>query len=129
MFQYGKDGFYNAGSNYGYKASPGPWGKAKNYLSTYPGGSDAELNPQDYFTHKISSAGFGGTNNASNNVHSMYGRLHDAYGAARLKNNALTWKKFLDPIDFNSVLAGMSNQEKGIQSSNVAPGNVRWVPR
>lgn len=121
--------FYNPNSNYGYKGIAGPWGAAKSYLDTYPGGLDAELNPEAYFTHLIGQRGYGGLDNNSTNVRNMYGRLTDSYKAARLKNNELTWRKFLDPIDFENTLNTMSAQDRNENSSNVAPGNVRWIPR
>lgn len=126
MFNYG---FYDAESNYGYKPIPGPWGKAKSYLDTYPGGVDAELNPEAYYTHVLSKRGFGGTDNRSNAARGMYGRLFDAYGAARLKNNELKWKDFIDPFDFENALNSMNSSDLGVNRSNVAPMDVRWLPR
>lgn len=128
MFDY-EQGFYNANSNYGYKPMPGPWGAASSYLDTYPGGLDAELNKESYFTHVLGQRGYGGLDNKSNVARGLYGRMADAYGAARLKNNELTWRKFIDPIDFDAAIAGMSDEDKGISRNNVTPGNVRWVPR
>lgn len=126
MFDYG---FYNPGNNYGYKSMPGPWAKAKSYMDTYPGGLDTELNPEAYFTHLLAQQGYGGLTNKSSNARNLYGRIYDAYGAARLKNNQLKWKDFVDPIDFGQALAGMSAQDKGINQSNSAPMDVRWLPR
>ena len=126
MFSYG---FYDPSSNYGYKPSPGPWGEAKNYMETYPAQSDIELNKEAYFTHLLGQRGYGGMNNKSNVARNMFGRISDAYNAAWLKNNELKWKDFVDPIDFDKAINELSYADRGINSSNSAPRDVRWLQR
>lgn len=120
---------YDPNSNYGYKAIAGPWGKAKNYLETYMGGLDAELNPEAYFTGMLAKQGYGGLDARSTLARNTYGRVQDAYGAARLKNNELTWKQFLDPFNFGELINSMTAREKGVNYSDTVPYDIRWLPR
>lgn len=120
---------YDPQSNYGYKGIPGPWGKAKSYMQTYPGMQDANLNPESFYTHTLASQGLGGVDNNSNIGRSLWGRVSDAYNAARLKNNQLQFTDFMKGVDINSMIGQMSSQEKGVNASNVVPFSVRWVPR
>jgi hypothetical protein len=120
---------YDPQKNYGYRGVPGPWGQANSYMDTYPGAVDTELQPEAYFTHAMAQRGYGGLDNRSNLARNLYGRTVDAYGAARLKNNELKWKDFLDPIDFDSVINNMMPDQRGENHSNVVPYNVRWLHR
>lgn len=120
---------YDPQKNYGYRGLPGPWGAANSYMDTYPGSQDIEMNPESYFTHVLAQRGYGGLDNQSNVVRNLYGRTVDAYGAARLQNNELKWKDFLDPMDFNAMLTDMMPEQRGANKSNLVPYNVRWLPR
>jgi hypothetical protein len=77
----------------------------------------------------MAQRGYGGLDNRSNLARNLYGRTVDAYGAARLKNNELKWKDFLDPIDFDSMINNMMPDQRGENHSNVVPYNVRWLHR
>jgi hypothetical protein len=120
---------YNPNSNYNYRQIPGPWGAANSYMETYPGGTDIELQPEAYFTHLLAQRGYGGLDNKSNTARNLYGRTVDAYGAARLQNNELKWKDFLDPLDFDAMITGMMPGQRGEDRSNTVPYNVRWLQR
>jgi hypothetical protein len=120
---------YDPKSNYGYKGIPGPWGKARSYLDTYGGGMDVEQNPQDYWTNLLGKRGLGGMDTRSQAARGLYGQAADAYGAARLENNELKWKDFASALDIDSLLNNMTGAQKGQNTSNVVPHNVRWLPR
>lgn len=120
---------YDPHSNYGYRPIQGPWAKANSYFDTYAGGLDIEQHPQDYFTHVLGTQGLGGSDARSNAARGMYGRVSDAYGAARLRNNALTWRKFLGGVDLNTMLNGMTPAAMGTPRSSTVSYDPRWLPR
>lgn len=120
---------YDPSSNYNYRGIKGPWGRARNYLDTYAGQADANLAPESYYTHRLAQLGYGGLDNRSNIARGLYGRVSDAYGAARLKNNELKWTDYLNQVNFDELINGMSAQQRGENASNVVPYNVRWLPR
>lgn len=120
---------YDPNSNYGYKPIAGPWAGAKSWMDTYAGNQDIELNPESWFTHVLAGQGLGGLDQQGQIARNLYGRTLDDYGAARLKNNQLTFKDFMTGVDFNKLIAGMFPGQRGENQSNYAPMDVRWLQR
>lgn len=121
---YGWQGTWALGANGEYYWDPG-----STYLGGLAGQKDAQDNPESYYTRALAEKGYGGFDSRSTAARGLFGRVSDAYGAARLTNNELKFTDFLGNVNIDEMLANMGPTERGENQSNFAPGNVRWLPR
>ncbi len=119
---YSNGGFYDPSNPYKGRQNAQMPSAMYNYYGT-------EEDPQAAYNTRLTQAGLGGFGGRAKVAQSLYPKVAQGYGQAKLnKNFELFFPEYLDTVNMDRIMGSMSHEQQGLDDKRYQ-GRYRWGMR